>query len=309
MLVGCILIFLMDKATAQYVRSSLTRMLSQNGVVVPFHERPIKSAMLETIKRITSRGWEGFIVGGTIRDLVLSPGQALPRDIDIVVCGASLSDLAVLYSDLITRRTRFGGLHLTRRVYLDHSQRVFYDLVFDVWPLEETWAIRQFCLPVIISSLTNTAFLNLDAIAAEIATVRGRPRAVSDHGFFDGIKRRELEINFAPNPFPEVCIARSLLMAAKLRFSIGRDLAGFICKEFRHLGVDALMSAQISHYGSARCSAEELLTWIRSIEQQFKAGASKIMLPVSTPRQRELWSDWPDASMRNARGEPHEVLA
>ena len=286
----------MDDVSTQQLRDKLGKVLSPRCEGLLTHERVIRAAMLDVIHRLTERGWASFVVGGAVRDLVLGPAERLPRDVDIVVCAGSLDELAKLYSDLITSRTSFGGLRLRRRVDLRGSFDFVYDLVFDVWPLEETWAIKEFGLPPTISSLTATTFLNLDAIAAETHTTRGRARAVYEHGFFEGVNRQEVEINFPQNPFPAVCIARSLIMAAKLQFSIGRKLAEFICDKFYTLGVGALLAAQMSHYGCVRCSAREMMAWVTAIELQLRTGRSKIELPVSRARQEGLWSDWQSAA-------------
>jgi hypothetical protein len=42
-------------------------------------------------------GWSAYLVGGTLRDLLVGPGGryrfVVPRDVDIVVCGAAREEL------------------------------------------------------------------------------------------------------------------------------------------------------------------------------------------------------------------------
>ena len=57
---------------------------------------------------------QAVLFGGTLRSLLVSRifegrfGQ--PRDVDVVVSGAALSELEERFSSIVARRTRFGGL-------------------------------------------------------------------------------------------------------------------------------------------------------------------------------------------------------
>jgi hypothetical protein len=202
---------------------------------------------------------------------------------------ASSHDLANCLSDLIARRTRFGGLHLVKKV-----ARVC-EIHFDVWPLADTWAFKAQGIKPEISRFPSTPFLNLDAVAIELYPRANQPRAIYERGFYQGISTRVIDINYEPNPSPDVCIARALIMAAKLQFALSRRLAHFICSwtSRQQDALAALGHAQLTHYGQMRCSADELHSWLSSIQQQVSAGSDRIEIRVSHARQLGLWEDYP----------------
>src|ERR1700722_227477 len=74
----------------------------------------MRSSIRDVLHRIHERGWRSYIVGGTLRDVMRAPPSAFPRDIDIIVVGASPGAIEQVFADLVIRRTRFGGLHLAK---------------------------------------------------------------------------------------------------------------------------------------------------------------------------------------------------
>jgi hypothetical protein len=164
---------------------------------------------------------------------------------------------------------------------------------FDVWPLSETWALKEYSLAADIAIFSTTPFLNIDAIAVEARVARGRARQIYERGFFDAIKNELIDINFEPNPYPEVCAMRALVLAAKLKYAISPRLGNFIAAQVARSSIMALVDAQLSHYGRIRCTAMELNNWIEEINQQLYRGANRIELPIPHYRQLELWVDYP----------------
>lgn len=256
---------------------------------------PVQNAIQESVRdvvhRITSNGWTAYLVGGTVRDLVLSPrcDRAIqPRDIDLVVIGASVDELKQVFQDLYLRTTRFRGLHLA------DPKPGGWKILFDIWPLEETWGFSANThLSRCIENFPQLPFLNLDTAAIEI-TARQRRATLFELGFLSGINGRILEVNFEPNPFPELCIVRSLLMAAKLNFSLGPRLASYIGNHARRTSVNDMMQAQLSHYGKYRCTVGELSSWLSRVERATSEGAVPVNIPANSQRQLELWRDYPD---------------
>jgi hypothetical protein len=275
------------------LRARVTDFLSEpKALELSYPRRAIHIASSRVLQRITERGWSSYLVGGTLRDLLLGPARAgpagsYPRDIDIIVIGASLQELAECFSDLLSRQTRYGGLHL-----VTHVTRTC-EVHFDVWPLDETWAFKEYALTPDIAIFPTTPFLNIDAIAVEARAARGRPRQVYEHGFFDAIGNELLDVNFEPNPYPDVCAMRALVLAAKLKYGISTRLGYFIAKRAAMSSVSAFEDAQLSHYGRIRCTASELTHWIEEISQQLHRGADRIELPIPQYRQLELWVDYP----------------
>jgi hypothetical protein len=272
-------------------------------------------AIFDVLNYFYESGWETFIVGGTLRDLMVWFPQSgrrtiIPRDIDLIVNAPSVTAIeAVIPKELIRRKTSFGGLHLVKQV-LSRCE-----LHFDVWPLVETWAFKEFKFSPNISDFPKTPFLNLDAIAMELFPRGGCPRRIFENGFFEGIQSRLLDINFEPNPFPDVCAIRSLIVAAKSRFQISRRLATFIIsRRDKPAFLDRWMHAQIAHYGQVRCTEGELVKWLTEIEYQLHSGCEKITVPVSNGRQLGLWLDYPPFGDRcipnlnsSERGDSHTI--
>jgi hypothetical protein len=251
-----------------------------------------RSSIREVLDRVVERGWRAYIVGGTLRDVMLAPPSVFPRDVDLVVSGPSEQAFESTFEDLISRRTRFDGLHLVKRFSYGGISRSRGEVLFDVWRLPDTWGIRSAGLPPTIESFVRTPFLNIDSVAIALAP-RNAQRQVAECGFFDSLSTRTLEINFAPNPFPLVCIVRSLIMAAKLRFSLGRSLAQYIVDHSPLGSVDALFEAQVSHYGRDRCSLDELGSWLKEVRAGVNAGLERVDISITRERQLELWKDRP----------------
>jgi poly(A) polymerase-like protein len=257
---------------------------------------PIRKNALEVLRRATSRHWRTYIVGGAIRDLLLGPPRSWPRDVDVIVDGCSADDLEDAFRDIAIRRTSFGGLHLRKTVEIEGLTTAKYDLLFDVWRLEDTWAIKTGELAPTISKFLDTPFLNIDSIAVALPKDRSR-LMVYERGFFEAVVTRTLEINSEPNPFPFVCAIRSLILAAKLDFWIGPRLAHFIQVLMSSAPISELLKAQVSHYGRIRCDENEIKEWLGNLRSQLDTGLGKVRLMKSQEQQLHLWQDWPPHSL------------
>src|SRR5438128_1620618 len=72
-----------------------------------------KEPILDVLEDLRQPNVRAVLFGGTLRSLLVSrvfqgrPGR--PRDVDVVVSGAPLSQLEEQFRDILTRRTRFGG--------------------------------------------------------------------------------------------------------------------------------------------------------------------------------------------------------
>ena len=189
----------------------------------------IRAARHEVFGRIAKHGWQAYIVGGTLRDLMLDrPAKFLPRDIDLVVVGPTQSEMEAVFEDLQVRRTRFGGLHLVKPFeYGSSLATVKRDLIFDEWRLADTWGLRAQGLEPTIRNFVKTPFLNIDSVAIELFPIKGR-RTLVEVGFFDSLLTQTLDINYEPNPFPLLCVVRSLVLAVKLNFALSNRLACFV---------------------------------------------------------------------------------
>jgi len=252
---------------------------------------PIRKGVVEVLHRATSQSWKTFIVGGAIRDLLLGPPDSWPRDVDLIVDGPSPKELESAFSDLLIRRNSFGGLRLQRSVNLKGISDAKYDLLFDVWCLQDSWGIKAQGLAPTILNFLKTPFLNIDSIA--VALTSRSKLIVHEHGFFDAVATKTLEVNNEPNPFPFTCAIRSLLLAAKLDFELGPRLASFIYSLTTAAPVSKLVDAQISHYGQIRCSEDDIKGWLSKLRAQLEGGAKKVRFLNNPQYQTHLWRDWP----------------
>ena len=258
----------------------------------------VQDAMVQVSQKLNRLGWLAYLVGGTLRDLLVAPdrgGDVQPRDIDIIVEGATRDQLQeILGKTLVLERfTRFRGLHLSAS--LSSGSRV----LFDIWTLADTWGFHSQRIAPRIEDFPGTTFLNIDSCAVELIQPQGRPRALFEKGFFEGIANRVLDVNYAQNPYPYVCVARALVLTAQLDFTMARPLAKFILHHTAAGGIDALTDAQRSHYGIVRCDTKELEVWLHGIRREYDSGQPSISIEVPRARRLELWYDYPAPSRRS----------
>ena len=199
------------------LRGRLTKFLG-NGTT---WKKPLRD-VIETIER---ERWRAVIFGGVIRDLAVFGPTERPRDVDIVLAGASTHEIERIFGAWIVRRTRFGGVRLRVDKWM-----------FDIWDVSSTWGINQLGLDPNFGELPKTTFLNVEAVAAEISANPGRERKIYSSVFFKALEERIVNINFEENPFPALCVVRSLITAARLDFDIGRALAEYIVHHARAEG-------------------------------------------------------------------------
>ncbi len=278
---------LFEKRLRRRLRAFLNGPKSKSSLRV----EPIRKDAVEVLQRATSRHWGTYIVGGAIRDLLLNPTGSWPRDVDVIVDGCSPDELREVFRDIVVRPNSFGGLHLRKTVEIDRVTTTKYDLLFDLWRLEDTWAIKTGKLPATIASFLTTPFLNIDSVAA--AVVDRSVTQIHENAFFQAIEKSTLEINNEHNPFPVMCIVRSLLLAAKLDFCIGPHLATFIQTSTRSIPTSHLIEAQVSHYGRIRCFEEHINEWLASVRLQMSEGKQHVRLTNSPDMQLRLWKELP----------------
>ncbi|MBE0658726.1 MAG: hypothetical protein IH602_13620 [Bryobacteraceae bacterium] len=244
-----------------------------------------RTPLLEFFSTLNQREWRSVIFGGTLRDLMIRGSSEQPRDVDVVVDVPTIELLADLFQSSIRKRTRFGGLHLNVGGW-----------PIDVWPLESTWAFRTGKVAsATFESLPSTTFLNVEAVAAELWPRPGRARRIYDREFFNAVTSRTVEINFADNPFSELCVVRSLLTAARLDYALGPRLAEYIRVHGSTLKDDDLNDIQIGHYGKIRCDGAEMKVWIQWLTSTRDDPEMRVRLPLSRPTQLSLWDDWDPA--------------
>jgi hypothetical protein len=237
----------------------------------------LKEPLLAALQRLTDRGLHGVIFGGTLRDLMVNGPSTGLRDIDVVVDGASVVELERLFSDVVVRKTRFGGLNLNVGGWM-----------VDIWPLSDTWALRE--LPITgrdFESLTRTTFLNVEAVTIDLA-VRHRTRTVYAQGFFEAVRSRTLDINLEENPFPELAAIRALITASMLQYDLSRRLARYVIHYTNRTPLEQLVQIQFSHYGMVKYDRNVLHAWSVAIKDQIGT-EPVIRVPLAEPVQQHLW--------------------
>lgn len=249
-----------------------------------------KEPIVETLRDLQKSEVQAVFFGGTLRSLLAGriidgrPGR--PRDVDIVVSGASLEALRERFGEFIARETRFGGLQLRR-----------HDWQLDVWPLGLTWAfVREPDTEPAFAALPSTTFFNMEAIAVEAWPKPGRSREIfsGNDQFFEGILTWTLEINREENPYPDLCVLRTLIMSAEHGFKIGPGLARYVVRHGANMTAEELDDLQMKHYGHMRMRGRTLRTWIESIiETQARDATTPIRLPFA--RQLQQLQFWPES--------------
>jgi len=222
------------------------------------------------------------VFGGTLRDLVVKGSAEQPRDVDVVVDTPSLVAIESLFRVYIKKRTRFGGLHLNVGLW-----------PIDIWPLPCTWALRdREPAGVTFADLPDTTFLDVEAVAAEIWPASRHGRRVFGGRFFSAIESRTVGINHAENPFPELCVVRALLTAARLNFRLSNGLVDYVVAAGSGLTPRDLEVVQTGHYGKVRCEGMIMRSWIDYLASAVDKRDGSVRLPVDRPMQLGLWQDW-----------------
>lgn len=245
-----------------------------------------KEPILEVLGGLRKSDVQAVLFGGTLRSLltarVFERKRGRPRDLDVVISGADLSELEQRFRTILKRRTRFGGLQLTRGPWQ-----------FDVWPVGDTWAFKHDRAKLAsFAELPSTTTFNLESVAVEVWPTGTRSRAIfsGDDQFFEGILSKTLELNRSDNPFPELTVVRGLVMASQHRFKVGPRFAQYVREAGASLGEEDLNQIQCSHYGHKRLEGRTLQALIVSVLRQ-PAGRSVELPSVG---QLHLWTDQAD---------------
>jgi hypothetical protein len=262
------------------------KLLSEVALLYERDRRRWKAPIVETVRELKQTGVAAVFFGGTLRSLLLSrilrkkPGR--PRDIDIVVAGASVEMIKERFQTLIKRETRFGGVRMERMNWQ-----------FDLWPLDRTWAfVHDNVAAPAFAFLPQTTFFNLEAIAVDVWPHLGRTRKIysGDDQFFEGVITRTLELNRAENPFPGLCVVRSLVMAASLECSIGPRLAGYLAANAGIMHRREFEAIQKEHYGRIRYDADTMRSWLdHVVGHHTRHPRTRLKLPLV--KQKLLWPE------------------
>jgi hypothetical protein len=265
--------------SADVLRARVSRFLTRKS--------RLKTPLRAALRRLSEKRWPAVIFGGALRDLMVHGSSTEPRDVDIVVDGASIEELAKLFSDVLIRRTRFGGLHLNVKGWM-----------IDVWPLSDTWGLRELRIGSgDFEALTRTTFLNVEAVIADLAPFRNRGRRVYASGFFEALRTRTLDVNLEANPFPELSAIRALVTASRIKFHLSGRLAKYVVYHTARTPLEQFVDIQLNHYGSARFDVEMIHRWSKIIQDQVGT-QSVVRVPTHEPIQMALPFSAEDSTFR-----------
>jgi hypothetical protein len=153
------------------------------------------------------------IFGGMLRDIARMGREGFVSDIDLVVDGPSAL-LADALAGQTAERNRFGGY----RVYCRHAQ-------FDVWSLQDTWAIKQGLVSASsLADLTKTTFFDWDAaVYLPCSNILHCP-----DDYLDRLRSGVVTINLEPNPNPLGAVARTLRLLLDWRVGLSEHLVEYL---------------------------------------------------------------------------------
>jgi hypothetical protein len=251
------------------LRSRLSRFLREPA--------PWKENLREIVDAIRRRRWDAVVFGGVLRDLALYGPAERPRDVDIVV-DCSSYELAAWLSAFPAQRTRFGGFRVR-----------IHKWNFDIWALHDTWAFTTSDMVPTFENLPKTTFFNIEGIAAQLNTTPRQKRALYSFGFADAISSKILDINFEPNPFPQLCIIRGLLTASRHDLLLSPRLAHYMANHANHTEIAEIVHVQFRHYGVVRLRPNDIERWLDHIEQSLRQHSDgPVRLPSTTGGQLDL---------------------
>jgi hypothetical protein len=245
----------MDNDANQFLEEALRRRFSEfvssRGVRI--------DAVLHTMQTMRTRGWTVFFFGGVPRGVFDDGKNYQPRDLDLVFDDDHYSSFESAFEHHIVKRNNYGGLKLEVKGFR-----------IDAWPLSSTWAFRKGILSEpSFKRLPQTTFLNIDAVVVEAVPPKFRKRQIFDGGFFAAWRDKILDINLKDNPYPAICVARSLHLSKYFGFQLSHNLAAYIHENLAETPIMELLDAQTSHYGFIEFDAKQLLKVYQMLEHHL----------------------------------------
>jgi hypothetical protein len=208
--------------------------------------RSQQDAYAVALNHLLCRGETVALFGGAIRDFMTNCRTGGPRDLDLVVGSSDSPDLYAIFGQ--GKANGFGGLRVTAG-----------EREIDVWRLSRTWAFHALSAGRGgFEDLPRTTFLNVEAIAVRLQDLSKWQFWAWDNVFFRAILDRMVEINLEDNLNPVGCVARSLVTACRLGFSLGPKLVGYLDRYLRRIAPEELVEFQHLHYGTVLFPAPQI---------------------------------------------------
>jgi len=247
-----------EKPTDIELQSSFDKLLRSRISRFLTNPAPWKEDLRLIVEAFRENKWEAVVFGGVLRDLALYGPSERPRDVDIVA-NCSPSELSSWLSNFPVQQNRFGGFSVRMHKWN-----------FDIWTLRETWAFSTGSMEPTFENLPKTTFFNIEGIAAQLNATPGHKRALYSFGFAEAISSKILDINFEPNPFPQLCIVRGLLTATRHDLDLSPRLAHYIATRADRRDIAEIMNVQFRHYGVVRLRTKDVEHWLDHIDQSLR---------------------------------------
>ena len=171
--------------------------------------------LLDNSKLVKDMPFTYGIFGGAVRSWILGRD---PRDIDIAV-DCTQEQLTEYILDVVSDKNlssnRFGGFKFKDAGY-----------EFDMWPLAETWAIKNEKIEPTFENLSRYASFNADCIVMEVS--RNKCIPLHDFGFAEAANSGIVEVNYAPNPIAPYNAMRGLRICKTYNWKPGKSLLEYV---------------------------------------------------------------------------------
>jgi len=172
------------------------------------------------LRELTEQLPETAIFGGMLREFGLGHVRGFSSDVDLVTA-ASAQEIGKAVSKFSPLRNKFGGYRFVTGKWR-----------FDIWTLDQTWAIKQgYVEGRSMSDLVNTTFFNVDAAIFYLSN----KELLLSHCYADGVNRRLLDINLLINPAPFNMAVKAIKLAMQKNLSISARLNSFILSHERRI--------------------------------------------------------------------------
>ncbi|MGI4791109.1 MAG: hypothetical protein ACRYFS_19960 [Janthinobacterium lividum] len=224
---------------------------------------PAWAPLREVLQIISKQSWHACLFGGLMCRLLAHGFNYKPRDVDIVLAGASTGDLQRVFAEYPHSWTRFGGIRVQWKGW-----------TFDLWPLDQTWAFRERVIRPFGSGilygfdrLPESTFLDIEAVAVELTDDLQKVHQVYEKGFFKAIQSKQVNINLEYNSSPEQAVVRSLILACQLQFTLGPELVHYVALLAQKNKTARLLRIQRSLYGTHPNDGQILENWLSAVIQ------------------------------------------
>lgn len=174
------------------------------------------------------------VIGGILRDLLLSNNQEFKSDLDLVIDPLDPDMFRDYVASFGASKNRFGGFSLVGQQWK-----------IDIWLLKDTWAHQAGHVNISnFSDLLDTTFFNCDAIIYDLSC----GQVITKPAYFDELSRRWLEINLQPNPNPIGNTVRAFRYAMRKNFTWGPRLSKYVEEVLEHTDWQSLVKYELASY-------------------------------------------------------------